>query len=253
MNGILCHSPMEPASQARRSAPSCIVDDDDDDIANRPCGADKGPGDVLQGELRIVRHPAQVEGLARNRDLEGLYRQYHVQVRGYAMRTFSLSASAADDVVQAVFERYECRSAGRIIDNPGGFLIVMTRNLVLDRRRRWSVRARYAAEMLAGDNEADGLDAERIVISRQQLSLVEEAIATLDLRSREILLLSRVEGLSSAEIARRKACSPTLVKRIIANALARCRQAIEGGRLPGPIIKDALASASKGMAKCKAK
>lgn len=158
--------------------------------------------------------------------LDALYRRHSAEVRRYVRRTFGAPLHDAEDVVQTVFERYVGEAKARDIENPAAFLIGMAKNHVIDQRRRQGVRARYAADIQETGPSCVVLNAERIVASRQQLALIEGAIATLDARSREMLLMSRIDGLSSAEIARRKDCSPTLVKRIIVRAIERCRSAI---------------------------
>lgn len=173
--------------------------------------------------------PLVVRPRLRGTLLETLYRNHNAELKRYVARTFGAGPPDPEDVVQAVFERYLWRVAGEPIANPVGFLVTMARNYVLDHRRRQSVRERYTADFHVGLAQADLLGPDRIVASRQQLNLLQIAIAALDPRSREILLMSRLDGLSSAEIARRKNCSPTLIKNIIAKALTTCRNALGRG------------------------
>jgi len=97
---------------------------------------------------------------------------------------------------------------------------------VIDEGRRQTVQKRYARDAEYVDQRSDDLDAARVLESKQSLELIKAAIAGLDERSREFLLMRRIDGLSSAEIARRHGCSPTLVKSIIARALLVCHRAL---------------------------
>lgn len=57
-------------------------------------------------------------------------------------------------------------------------------------------------------------------MSRQRLDILQEAIQNLDVRTREIFLLHRVEGLPYSEIAERCHCSISNVEKHISKALA---------------------------------
>lgn len=158
--------------------------------------------------------------------LDTLYRLYHEMVRRYVARRFGAGPPDPEDVVQVAFENYASSAERAPIDNPRAFLIRTARNYVIDQRRRQAVRADYARDVQATADGSDDLDAERVLESRQRWAAIETAIAGLDERSRQFLLMSRIHGLSSAEIARRAGCSPTLVKGIIARALVACHRAI---------------------------
>lgn len=161
-------------------------------------------------------------------DLGILYRRYRSAVVAYVLRTFGNGPPDPEDVVQATFERYAVFASTKDIENPRAFLFRTAHNYVLDQRRRHSVRSQYAKDELHLSSVSDLLDAERFLAAKEELELLKAAIARLDTRSREMLLLSRIEGLSSAEIARRKGCSATLVKTIIARALVSCHRALDG-------------------------
>ena len=166
--------------------------------------------------------------LALGDEIGLLYRRYHDGIRRYVLRSFGAGPPDPEDVVQAVFERYMAAShADRVLD-PRAFLFRSARNYVIDQRRRQSVRADYARDVQSIADASDDLDAERVLDSKQRWAAIEAAIARLDTRSREFLLMNRIHGLSSAEIARRKGCSATLVKTVIARALVALHRALDG-------------------------
>lgn len=57
--------------------------------------------------------------------------------------------------------------------------------------------------------------------AKEEIARVEDALQKLPDAQREALLLSRVAGLSYAEIARQKECDESAVRRLVARALAR--------------------------------
>ncbi|MCB2079547.1 MAG: sigma-70 family RNA polymerase sigma factor [Novosphingobium sp.] len=164
-------------------------------------------------------------------DLGSLYRRYRDEIRSYVARTFGGGPPDPDDVVQVVFERFASRASGDDGDvgNVRAFLYRSARNFVIDERRRSAVRADFGNTAAIVELASDDLDAERVLDSRQRWAAIEGAISRMDSRSREMLLMNRIHGLSCAEIARRKKCSATLVKSVIARALVECHRALGEG------------------------
>lgn len=178
-------------------------------------------------DYRSERAPALVDApFGTIDDLETLYRRYRNGIHRYVARTFGPGPPDPEDVVQVAFEKYAALDETEKITNPPAFLFRSARNYVIDQRRQLSVRAEYARDVVAVTSYSDDLDGARVLESKQRWAVLEAAIARLDARSREMLLMNRIHGLSSAEIARRNGCSPTLVKTIIARALVACHRAL---------------------------
>ena len=162
-------------------------------------------------------------------DIAALYRRYRDSLSRYVTSQFGSGPPDPEDVVQVVFEKYAAIVNGSKVQNPKAFLYRSARNYVIDQRRRQAVRVDYEKNVQETVDKADDLDGERVLGAKQRLQAVEQAISQLDPRSREILIMSRIQGLSSAEIARQRGCSATLVKSIIAKALVACLQALGEG------------------------
>jgi RNA polymerase sigma factor (sigma-70 family) len=71
---------------------------------------------------------------------------------------------------------------------------------------------------------------EALAIDRQQLSIVEQALAQLPERARRVFELYRLEGRTQRDIATMFGISPTLVNFMIRDALDQCRDALRQGR-----------------------
>lgn len=160
-------------------------------------------------------------------DLEILYCQYSAELMRFLRCRYGSGPPDPEDVVQAIFEKYAVSARSEPIHNARAFLFRSARNFVIDERRRQSVRREYVTATEAITSHSDDLDAERVLDSQQRWAAIEAAIGDLDARSREMLLMNRIHGLSAAEIARRKGCSATLVKAIIAKALVACSRALD--------------------------
>lgn len=157
--------------------------------------------------------------------IDALFRAHNGSIRRYVARTFGAGPPDPDDVVQAVFEKCASLDSSQI-DNPKAFLIRTARNYVLDQRRRQAVRSSYTQSVQSEGKPHDDFDGERVLTAKQRWAVLEDAIRALDSRHQEMLIMNRIHGLSYADIARRKSCSPTLVKTVVARALVACERAL---------------------------
>ena len=155
-----------------------------------------------------------------------LYRRHRDMIVRYIQRAFGSGPPDPSDVAQVAFEKFMAVEGRAEIANPRAFLIASARNHVLDQRRRQKVRGDYASDARSTIDESDDFDPERVLVAKEQWRILEKAIQGLDARRRDILVMSRIHGMSSAEIARQKNCSATLVKMLLSQALVLCHSAL---------------------------
>lgn len=160
------------------------------------------------------------------RELDALYRDHRDTIVRYIQRAFGSGPPDPSDVAQVAFEKYLAIDGRGDIENPRAFLIASARNHVLDQRRRFKVRGDYASDVQSFGDETDDFDPERVLLAKEQWRILERAIQEMDPRRRDILVMNRIHGLSSAEIARQMSCSATLVKMLLAQALVLCQRAL---------------------------
>ena len=77
----------------------------------------------------------------------------------------------------------------------------IARNLLHDRARRADVRQKYQAELELREEAAEGLSAERVLQGEEELAKALNALAELKEKTRDIFILSRLEGMKYREIA----------------------------------------------------
>lgn len=160
-------------------------------------------------------------------DLVALARAHGAALRRFLQRRIG-SAETADDLSQETYLRLARLGDGEGIADQRGYLFTIASNLARDHQRR--LRREGLPE------PADTLDAmpcpapdpERTVVARQELAMLERAIASLPPRTREILLLFRVEGWTRRQIAEHLGLSPKTVEYHMQQAMLRCRAAIDG-------------------------
>ena len=124
------------------------------------------------------------------------------------------SHAVAEEVVQESWLRWNGQNYPA--DSARSVVISIVRNLAYDwlRRRR---RERVALGVTAAQSEVP--DTERIAIDREDVARVAEALAELPERSRQAFFLSRIEGLSHAEIGRRLGISKPRAHQLVHRAL----------------------------------
>jgi RNA polymerase sigma-70 factor, ECF subfamily len=118
-------------------------------------------------------------------------------------RSVTRDASEAEDVVQETFLRV-LRHHNKLaeLQDARTWLVRITWNLALDRRRRARVRRQTDDfEEVARFLTTGTLSAETALIAAQRHARVLRLIDTLPVREREVFLLSAVNELSSVEIA----------------------------------------------------
>ncbi|MGC9447994.1 RNA polymerase sigma factor [Cereibacter johrii] len=132
----------------------------------------------------------------------------------------------AQDVMQDAWLRLARVQDGEEMSNPAAYVGQVVRNLAIDRLRAQRVRERHFTTAEIPDQPADAPSAERIVDFRQRVARLEEIVAELPPRQREVFLLHKFDGLSHSEIATRLGISRSAVEKLIMKALAQCRDGL---------------------------
>lgn len=138
--------------------------------------------------------------------------------------------SRAEDIVQDAYMRFQQAAAKAPPLNVRGLLYRIVRNLSVDARRRRASEAR----LIAADTPAmqDAVDASPAadagLIARQDVRKVAAAVAAMPERMSLALRLHRLEGAKLKEIAARLNVSVTVAHGLVAEAVRRCRDSLDG-------------------------
>ncbi|MBI4420782.1 MAG: sigma-70 family RNA polymerase sigma factor [Gemmatimonadetes bacterium] len=156
--------------------------------------------------------------------------RWHPLVR-YCARILP-SGDSAEDVAQEAFIRFwENRARWKSRSSPRAILYTIARNLALNQRASLATRLRLLTDRrLPAEGRwpspQEGLEAEEFHAA------LERAIARLPSRQREVLTLSRIDGLSRAEVAEVTGLAPQTVANHLVAALVSLRRAL------GPFLRD---------------
>jgi RNA polymerase sigma-70 factor (ECF subfamily) len=161
-------------------------------------------------------------------DLNGLNRRYRPALMAFFMRR-AASHSDAEDMTQELFAKLAAPQAGAM-DNADAYIFQMAANLLRDRGRREKVRANYRASVDAGSVDLEPLDPARVLLARESLGEVSDALRELPERTRAIFLLFRLEGMKQSELATLYGISISAVQKHIFKAMTHLTKRVRASQ-----------------------
>lgn len=120
----------------------------------------------------------------------------------------------AEDIVQDTWLRMTSTKSLGEVRHPKAFLLQIAMNLVSNRRRRRELALRAEAAAAASQDRVDANQTDHVMLAQIVLGLPESV--------RDVFLLSRIDGLTNAQIADRLGISPKTVEGRMTRALAHC-------------------------------
>ncbi|MBS0416128.1 MAG: sigma-70 family RNA polymerase sigma factor [Proteobacteria bacterium] len=134
-----------------------------------------------------------------------------------------------DDLVQEVFLRMQVHGAGGRIEHMEGYLFSVAGSVLADRARRSAVRHGSAHTALEETHHpTEDLTPERVLLDREALNLVVDAIVDLPARTREVFVLHRFEEMSCGAIAAQLGITVSGVEKHIMKALRHLHKRLAG-------------------------
>ncbi len=144
-------------------------------------------------------------------------------VRGKGVHT-----DDASDIVQDAYLRLTAALDRTDVRDPGAFLRTTAINLIRDRSRASAIRRHIVIR--DGDTyehvACPSPSTEQAAIGRQQLAILEAALAELHPKRRAALVLYRFDNLTHAEIAQQLGISISMVEKHVRLALDHCANRI---------------------------
>ena len=170
----------------------------------------------------------------RMEDIQSAAKRHHAEL----LRMLSArlpNVVDAQDLAQEAYARL-LRYSGRLKEEDlRRMLFRIALNLLTD-HYRWSrlrQSAQSSVEDLGYEVFSDEPGQDRWLEGMQSLRAIEKLVMAMPSRRRTIFLLSRVEELSNAEIAKRCGVSLKAVEKHLSKALAECRKFAKNGELCG--------------------
>jgi RNA polymerase sigma-70 factor (ECF subfamily) len=162
------------------------------------------------------------------KDFSSLYRATISPLRRYLARLLG-NTTEAQDVAHDAYLRVYPSVENNTADKPEALLYVTARRLAINRLKRRSISPEGTAGSADPAHETTASASPTIpqqVMARQELALLEQAIAELPAGCRAVLVLRKVELLSHREIAERLGIAISTVEKQHARALRLLRAAL---------------------------
>jgi RNA polymerase sigma factor (sigma-70 family) len=164
--------------------------------------------------------------IEEDRRLADLYRQYWGELYAYLKHTFGAGPPEPEDVAQSAFAQFAARRNWHELEHPRAFLYRVARNIVIDHHRSEAVRSRFARDRVRVGEKSDDLHAERVLSAKEQLSIIESTLSSMEPGRRAVFVMNRIHELSFAEIGRQLNMPETTVKRHVSAAVVECMRAL---------------------------
>jgi len=159
--------------------------------------------------------------------LSGLYLRYRRDIVEFVRRKFGPGPPEPEDVAQAVFLQLAANTGRAPIQNPRSFLLKAAQNIVLDHHRRVRRQREPTQELIAQSREnLSDLTPERVVTGEERLRILLRVLERLPAEKRQMVLLSRIHGLTCEAIAARLGVSAEAVQKQIELVLKECMTAM---------------------------
>lgn len=151
-----------------------------------------------------------------------LHNRYRGDLLRALRRRFGADHDGLEDAVQTAFARFRELKDQASIANPRAFLLVMARNLVLDRTRRADLNRRNVEQEIRAPNApvVEERTPETVLLEKERFARLNQAVLELPEEQRRLLVMSRIDGMTYAEISRLTGRSFADISRQIARAMA---------------------------------
>lgn len=156
-------------------------------------------------------------------DLEAEFIRKRAQLEYQIAKRVGCSETAADLATELYLKLRRINPVCQSEGEAWTYLYRMAKSAAIDHIRtinRRQVLLDHASDLVE-PQEAIGPD--RAIAADDQMKIVEGALAELPEKARQMLVLSRVQGLTHGEIANELGVSKSLIEKYIARALLHCR------------------------------
>jgi len=177
--------------------------------------------DILCSETEQIRAEERVP----TSEIEAWFVRRVLPLESSLMRYLQSSCrnpAEAADLRQDVYANVIAAAHREIPKHARAFVFAAAKNLLMSRiRHERIVSIDSVSDLDELGLAAEEPDQDRALIAREELRRVREAIEKLPQRSREAVILRRIEGLSGREIAQRMGISESAVSRYVDNAIRK--------------------------------
>lgn len=150
------------------------------------------------------------------------FQQYGPELRNYLRKKLGDDCTA-DDLLQEIFLRFLKTGKQEVLGKPRAYFFATARSVLVDHYRRSKNRRENETRSLDEiEQTVAGPSLSKNLELRQELRIVEAAIAAIPPRAQKAFVLSRIYRFSYAEIGKIMGISPRTVENHVARGLLEC-------------------------------
>lgn len=153
-----------------------------------------------------------------NAGIDVLYARHWGELCHYIRKHFGPGPPDPEDVAQDAFMKFAAINDREAIENPRAYLFRTAHNVFIDEHRRLALRRANPADA-PGPPVSDDRTPERVLVGQERLAILTRTLRAMPAARRRSFLLNRLQGLSSAAIARMTGYSESAIKKHIDLAL----------------------------------
>lgn len=167
--------------------------------------------------------PEQKDPLCDEAQFDAFYNDHARSLRNFIFYKFG-DAEQSDDVVQESFIRLWKNCTKVTLSSAKGFLYKVAVNLSTSLKRSDKVQLKYKQQVVKLDMNQES--PEYVMLEKEFMDRLSEAIASLPDKQREVFLMNRVEKKTYKEIAALSGVSVKAVEKSMHKALLKLRKKI---------------------------
>lgn len=169
------------------------------------------------------------------RVLDHAYRSWWKTLCSGIARQFGAGPPDPEEAVQTAFEKFAKLENPSEIADPRAWLFSAARNYVLDHYRRKKIRdaGETTLEIMEIGAATSIFDAERVLLGKESLAIVERTIRDMPPLKRDVMALHITQDLRSTEIAHIVGRSDTRVRQLVAQGMAELMAVLQNDETDG--------------------
>ncbi len=161
-----------------------------------------------------------------DRSILGTFKRYQSSLK-YFISTYLVNPQDIDDVCQETFLRTYKSSLENEVLKPKSFMFRVAKNLIVSDFRKASTQLNeYVEDIDLVDSQLELDDLENNALAQEKLGIMCEAIAGLPNKCRQAVIMRKVYGLATKDIAKRMNISTITVSNYITKGMCAYNEAI---------------------------
>ncbi|MGL1958865.1 MAG: RNA polymerase sigma factor [Colwellia sp.] len=168
----------------------------------------------------------ELSRLSTNESVLSVFQQSKSALKRF-ISGYLIKSEDIDDVCQETFLRTYKSTLQREISSPKSFMFRVAKNLIISDYRKASTKLNeYVEDIDLVDSIIDPENLENDILAQERLGVMFESIASLPNKCRQVVIMRKVYGFSTKEIAKRMNIAPSTVSNYITRGMCTYNDAV---------------------------